>query len=403
MRRLVLIFAAALLLGTGLAWLMSRESGYLLIAVGNTTIEMNLWAAVIALILLWLLVRLLWRLLSSLKVFAGWRRARLSRRRAQTARGLLYFIEGRWQRARQQLVRGAHQSGMPLVNYLAAATAAYQEGNWEAAQTLLNKAQEIAEDDNPAVEIAKARLYMKEQRYEEALSILNRVHQKYPNHSNVLRLLEKTYRGLNDWHNLQQLLPQLRKDSGYDRQQFQQLEVEVYAKQLASQAECWGKADSDSDKNKHQQSIEQLWQSLPSAVKRNGQLVAIYSDHLQARGDGRQAEKLLHNALNNYWDNSLVRRYGLLVGGDTNTQMVIAEAWLREHPNNPALLLALGRLAQKAELWGKARDYLETALGLSPAPEVYAELARLMAQLGEVDKSAAYYQRGLLESAGGAL
>ncbi|MDM3871739.1 heme biosynthesis HemY N-terminal domain-containing protein [Porticoccus sp. W117] len=399
MRRLVLIFAAALLLGTGLSWLMSRESGYLLIAVGNTTIEMNLWAAVIALILLWLVARLLWRLLSTLKVFAGWRRARLSRRRAQTARGLLYFIEGRWQRARQQLVRGAHQSGMPLVNYLAAATAAYEEGNWEAAQTLLNKAQEIAEEDNPAVEIAKARLYLKEQRYEEALSILNRVHQEYPNHTNVLRLLEKAYRGLNDWHNLQQLLPQLRKDSGYDRQQFQQLEVEVYANQMASLAERWAKTDKASDKTKHQQAIDQLRQSMPSVVKRNAQLVAAYSDHLQARGDGQQAEKLLHSALNNHWDDSLIRRYGLLVGGDVSTQMVIAEAWLRERPNNPALLLALGRLAQKAELWGKARDYLESALGLSHAPEIYAELARLMAQLGEVDKSAAYYQRGLLESA----
>ncbi|UTW45028.1 tetratricopeptide repeat protein [bacterium SCSIO 12696] len=400
MRRLVLIFAAALLLGTGLSWLMSRESGYLLIAVGSTTIEMNLWAAVIALILLWLVVRLLFRLLGSLKIFAGWRRARLSRRRAQTARGLLYFIEGRWQRARQQLVRGAHQSGMPLVNYLAAATAAYEEGNWEAAQTLLNKAQEIAEDDNPAVDIAKARLYLKERRYEEALSVLNRVHQKYPNHTNVLRLLEKAYRGLNDWHNLQQLLPQLRKDSGYDRQQFQQLEIEVYANQLSSLAERWGKTDKSGDKAKHKQAVDQLWQSMPSAVKRSAQLVASYSDHLQARGDGQQAEKLLHNALNSHWDDSLVRRYGLLVGGDVSTQMVIAEAWLRERPNNPALLLALGRLAQKAELWGKARDYLEAALGLSHAPEIYAELARLMAQLGEVDKSAAYYQRGLLESAG---
>ena len=400
MRRLILLFASVLLLGTGLAWLMSRESGYLLIAVGNTTIEMNLWAAVIALLLLWLVSRLLWRLLCSFKVFAGWRRARLSRRRAQTTRGLLYFIEGRWQRARQQLIRGARQSDMPLVNYLAAASAAYEEGDWEASQTLLNKAQELAEDDNPAVDIARARLCLKEQRFEEALSILKRVHQCFPQHTNLLKLLEKAYRGLNDWHNLQQLLPQLRRNSGYPKDNIQQLEIEVYANQLAVLAERYNKASKDKESKDKQQQIDQLWQSMPTAVKRSNELVAAYSDHLQARGDGQQAEKLLHNALNSHWDDRLVRRYGLLVGGDTNTQMVIAEAWLRERPNNPALLLALGRLAQKAELWGKARDYLESALGLSNAPEIYAELARLMAQLGEVDKSAAYYQRGLLESAG---
>ncbi|MCV6605802.1 MAG: tetratricopeptide repeat protein [Porticoccaceae bacterium] len=395
MRRLVLLFATVLLVGTGLAWLMSREGGYLLIAVGQTTIEMNLWAAVIALLLLWLMSRLLWRLFSSLKVFAGWRRARQSRRRAQTARGLLYFIEGRWQRARQQLVRGVGQSDMPLVNYLAAASAAYEQGDWEAAQTLLNKAQEIAEDGNPTVDIAKSRLYLKKQRFEEALSILNRVRQTHPNHSSVYKLLEKAYRGLNDWHNLQQLLPQLRRDSGYEREQFQQLEIEVYTNQLAALAERWSKANKD---DKGRQQIDQLWQSIPNPVKRSAELVVVYSDHLQARGDGQQAEKLLHNALNNHWHDSLVRRYGLLVGGDTSTQMVIAEAWLRERPNNPALLLALGRLAQKSELWGKARDYLEAALGHSNAPEIYAELARLMAQLGDVDKSAAYYQQGLVRS-----
>ena len=394
MRTGIALFVVVLLVGSGLALLMERENGYLLIAVGNTTIEMSLVAALLALLLLWGLVRLLLKLLGSLKMFAGWRRAHLSRRRAQTAQGLLYYIEGRWERARRQLVRGVEQSDMPLVNYLAAASAAFEEGNSEAAQTLLAKAEQLSDGDVDAVEITRARLHIKAQRYEEALAILKRIHSRSPLHTHVLRLLEQTYRGLNDWLNLQQLLPELRRYGGYSRQQFEALEVAIYARLLNSLAERAGKADTAA-----QQQLEQLWHSMSAAVKRSPEVVCSYSDYLQSRGDGELAEKLLHNTLNNHWDDRLIRRYGLLVGGDLNTQLVIAEAWLRERPNNPALLLALGRLAQRAELWGKARDYLEAALSLSREPEVFAELARLMSQLGEVDKSAAYYQQGLLQSA----
>ena len=394
MRALVAIFALVLLAGTGLAWLMERESGYLLIAVANTTIEMNLWAGVFGLLLLWIVIRLLWKLLCSVKVIAHWRRKRLGKRRAQTERGLQYFIEGRWQRARQQLVRGAPQSDMPLVNYLAAASAAFEEGDHEAAQALLAKAEQLSDGNVQAVDISRAKLLIKAQRFEESLSILNRVHQQSPRHAHALRLLEQSYRGLNDWQNLLQLLPQLRHHGGYSREQFENLEVEIYAQQLAALAERPGKGDASKAKQ-----IDELWAAMSAALKRKAELVGVYCDYLQSSNNGEGAEKLLHNTLNHHWDDRLVRRYGLLVGGDISTQLVIAEAWLRERPNNLALLLALGRLAQRAELWGKARDYLESALALSSQPEIFAELARLMAQLGEMDKSAAYYQQGLLHSA----
>lgn len=394
MRMGIAIFVLVLLVGSGLVLLMERENGYLLIAVGNTTIEMSLVAALLALLLLWGVIRLLFKLLGSLKIFAGWRRAHLDRRRAQTSRGLLYYIEGRWERARRQLVRGAEQSDMPLINYLAAASAAFEEGNSEAAQTLLNKAEQLSDGDIDAVNITKARLHIKAQRHEEALAILKRINSRLPQHTHVLQLMQQTYQGLDDWQSLQQLLPQLKRDGGYSRQQFEQLEILVYGKLLNSLVERAGKGDTAKAKQ-----LDELWGAMPSPVKRSAEVVTGYSDYLQNRGDSEAAEKILRNTLNHHWDDRVVRCYGLLSGGDLNAQLVIAEAWLRERPNNASLLLALGRLAQRAELWGKARNYLETALTLSREPEIFAELARLMSRLGEVDKSAAYYQQGLLQKA----
>ena len=71
------------------------------------------------------------------------------------------------------------------------------------------------------------------------------------------------------------------------------------------------------------------------------------------------------------------------------------QRWLRDHPADPALLLALGRIAKRNEFWGKAKDYFSTGLRFNESPETYAELASLMAQLGEHEESTSLYKKGL--------
>ena len=46
-------------------------------------------------------------------------------------------------------------------------------------------------------------------------------------------------------------------------------------------------------------------------------------------------------------------------------------------------------------LWGKARDYLESSLQVQRNPEACAELARLLAQLGDTERSNQLFQEGL--------
>jgi HemY protein len=46
-------------------------------------------------------------------------------------------------------------------------------------------------------------------------------------------------------------------------------------------------------------------------------------------------------------------------------------------------------------LWGKARDYLESSLRVQRNPETCAELARLLAQLGDTQRSNQLFQEGL--------
>ena len=79
--------------------------------------------------------------------------------------------------------------------------------------------------------------------------------------------------------------------------------------------------------------------------------------------------------------------------------LLLMEAWLKQRPNNPILLLTLGRLSLRNQLWGKGREYFELALRVTNSPElcaeINAELARLLEHLGEHDKSLACYQKAL--------
>jgi HemY protein len=63
--------------------------------------------------------------------------------------------------------------------------------------------------------------------------------------------------------------------------------------------------------------------------------------------------------------------------------LLIAESWIQDRPGNARLLVALGRIAMRNELWGKAREYFDTSIDISPTAQAHGELARLLKFLGE--------------------
>ena len=72
-----------------------------------------------------------------------------------------------------------------------------------------------------------------------------------------------------------------------------------------------------------------------------------------------------------------------------------AERWLPEHPQDPALLLALGRLCLTQALWGKAREYLEATLVRAPSALVFRLLAETLERLNDPAAAARQRQLGL--------
>lgn len=389
MRRLFLACMLALVAGVVMVSLLEKEPGYILIAYGQTTIEMSVWTGIgLALggfFLLYLLLRS-WRTTRRLPRKVGrWmdgRSLRVSHNR--TNRGLIAFTEGRWERARKTLVQVAERSDAPLIYYLLAARASHALGDDKEQEKYLQKAEQSTSGADLAVGLTQAEFQLERGQLEQALATLMRVRAVSSSHPVALKLLAETYEGLDDWSHLRKLLPDLRRAEVMDSQQLRELERKVYVSLL----EEAGAGTSSAE-------LEKTWKLLPKNLAGDADMEALYAGLLVQAGAHQQAEKFLRKSLNKSWDDKLVHWYGLVRSDDLARQLQTAEGWHKERPNSAELLLCMGRLSAAKQSLADAQQYFESSLKLSNKPETCAELGSLLARMGKAEASVDYFQQGL--------
>lgn len=392
---LVLLILAAFG-GSFVYWLVGQYPGFILVSVGSKAIQFTLWTGVVAVLALWGLLRVLISLLRALvmpgmHLTRNWKVKKQQKNSRLTYQGLLDLAEGRWASACKQLAKSAADSELTLINYLGAASAAAELGNGQEADRLLSLAEKADPRNEMAVALARVRLLVSDGSYAETLPILQSLHGRHPKHPYILSLLERTYRGLQQWEQLEKLLADLSANKVLDAEGLRQLEVLIRRAQMRK---LFDNLDPDVAKNKL--ALADLWGRTAKNVRSAPAVIASHAKLLAQLGEVRLAEKELRKAIKSTWDKHLLETYGQL-DGDTAQRLKVAEGWLKEQPDNADLLLSLAHLCKRGELWGKARDYLEAALKLESRPEIYAELAEVMGRLGEHDKSLQFYRQGLLE------
>lgn len=399
MKRVLLGTIILLVVAVAAAELVLRDSGYVLIAWGDWAIESTVWVALAALVITLMVVRIagslligIWR--SPTNVGAWWRGAFSRRHRQYTRQGLRAYLEADWKTASKWLKKGAIGGGDPVINDLFAARACLRMNDTEAAEALIDQAERHAGDELVSVGLMRAEILLESGQHERALAKLLSLRQRAGEHPSILRSLVRTYRALQDWQNLEGMLPQLKKQKLLSPNELANLEFDVYAG-LLSLRQKGGVTDE------YVLRLENVWKNLPDRVQRNPDVVAVYARALLNAGAGPEAEKALRHALRREFSANLVALYGCAMGKDTGKQMVLAESWLKERPNHAGLLLALGRISLMNHLWGKAREYFQASLSVESNPEAYAELARLLSYMGEHEASTRYYERGLLASTRG--
>lgn len=390
---LIALFALALAAALGI--IIERDPGYILLAIGDVAIETSFWMGLglfLALLLLgYALLRasaLSWRGTARLSGLLSRRRQRRSVH--ETNEGLIALIEGNYARARQLLTRSLDDVEEPLLNYLAAARACDALGDDRAAQAFLARAERHTNGAQVAIELVQAELLLNRGRLEESLASLTRAQRNTAKHPAVLRLLKEVYQGLGDWDNLLALMPELKKSRLYTSEQLLALRRDIALGQLGRLKESSTALAAD---------LKQWWQKLPRELQQDATLADRYVQHLVMLGEEVAAEEFLRQQLRKVWRRELVEYYGLVAGAEADKQLLVAESWLPERNNDPALLLTLGRLSLRNQLWGKAREYFESSYRIEPGADVCAELGRLLAYLGEHERSNAFFQEGLQKTA----
>jgi HemY protein len=388
----VLVLAAALV-----GVVISRHAGYVLISYDTFRYESSIWAAlallVAVLFILWLVRVLIALLTTSGGVVNPWSRRNRSRRvQMAIEQGQMDLAEGRWASAQRNLHRAAEAERQPLLYYLGAARAANEQGRYEESDNLLERALERQPHAELAIALNHAQLQVDRGDLDGALVTLQAMQERHPHNPQVLRQLQRLYRERGEWAELIRLMPELRKDKVLPAQELAELERRAWGENLSLAA--YRGSDSDAA-GAGLASLDKAWQQLTSGQRQEPALILAYAEQLRRLGAEVQAEEVLRTAMKRDYNTHLARLYGLVRGADPGKQLHTAESWLKSHTDDPGLLLTLGRLCLQSSLWGKARDYLESSLRLQRNPEACAELARLLAQLGETDRSNQLFQEGL--------
>jgi HemY protein len=381
----IVLIAIAAVLGGLVGTLVVRDPGYVLLAYDDMAVETSLWFALVALVVIYFVVRLLVFAFSRLAAtggsFGAWNRQRQSKKaREQTIRGLLLMAEGEWAEARRLLVLAAPRVDSPLINYLSAARGAHAMGDVEGRDELLRKAHQSTPGARFAVGLTQAQLQASAEQWEQCLASLLQLQSESPRHQLVLSMLAECYEALQDWRALIELLPGIRRAKLRDKAQLDELQKRAWSRRLAATTE----------------DLTGLWAQMPKELRRNPELVAVLCDRLLEAGLANDAEAAVRGALEHEWRSELVQRYGVIVSDDVGRQLIVAEGWLKSRPNDSALLLALGRICLMNEQWAKAREYLEASLRLRHTPEVYGELGRLCVAMGDVDRGSQYLKQSVI-------
>jgi HemY protein len=386
--KLLLLLALAVLLGGSLIGeLIVQDPGYVLLSYQNTTIETSIWGlAMIAMVLftgLYLLLQLTQYLLQRRRKLRQWSDNHSQKRAIRRSlSGLNALSCGQWSKGQRLLSQAAPHSGLPLVNYLAAARAAHEQNQHESCDELLNQARRSAPKAEVAVGIVQSRIQVERGQWESALATLSRLRHKAPKHSLVLRLLTQVYTELKDWGAIVQLLPDLRKLQVYNAQQLQQLEQQVYLGYLQSTLD---RSSKDASPEVRSKMLSHSWKAIPRQLRQDPTLIERQVELLLDCDDQAQAEQFLKEQLKKQWQPQLVALYGRIEGADTAKQFRQALAWQQHHPRDAQLQLALGRLALRNNEWLQAKKHFQQSLELASSTEAYSELARLLARLEEKD------------------
>ena len=383
--KFILLLFAALATGIALTQLVDNP-GYVLISRQPWSIESTLGVFLLAMLVLfgltYLLVRVLINLFHTPARLGRWSLQRHTRQALESQRrGLAADISGDWQQAKKLLLKNISSTPQPSINYLAAAWAAQQQGNTEERDSFLASASNGTTVNDIAPGIVQCRLQMQAGQTEQALATAGSLQQSWPSNHVVIKMLLELLEETEDWQALLPMLKTAEKFTVLSEQELSETKWRVTERMLSTSSDV--------------EELEQRINLIPKKQRHGERIITSMATAFNRLGEFDRSEIVLRTELKNEWSELLVCLYGETRSSDPCAQLKHAEAWTADHPLSTALMLTLGRLAMRSQLWGMARSYLEVAIHNNDSADAFLEMGWLLETLNEPEQSRDMYRRGL--------
>ncbi|WP_435627551.1 heme biosynthesis HemY N-terminal domain-containing protein [Candidatus Ferrigenium straubiae] len=385
---ILLLFAAAVALVTA-----SHNPAYVLLVYPPYRIELSLTLFIVLLMLAFVsgygLLRLMFAVV---RLPAYVRRFRMERAQGK-ARELLgealnAFFEGHYAAAEKASARAMELGDTSALHPIIAARSAHELREYEKRDAYLSAAEGKTAGDSTLRLMATAKFMLDQRDSRGALHALQELRDSGAKmHPGALSLELKAQQQAGNWDEVLNLIEKLEKHEAIDVTVAAQLRQQAWLEKIRQQDDLIGLTD--------------YLANIPAEFKRRGKIAATAARALIRLGGGQLAQQLLSDSLNAQWDSELVALYGDCQSGDVIAQIRQAEKWLNQHKDDAGLLLALGKLCLHQKLWGKAQNYLDASISVSPSHAAYHALGQLAEQSGKAGEALGYYQQAAEMKVGG--
>jgi HemY protein len=293
---------------------------------------------------------------------------------------LIAFFQGRYASAEKSAATALQGEETKGVAAIIAARSAHELGRFSEREQFLDQAKGGAEELDQARLTTLADLLVSQERYEEALAVLDDLSARDARNLRLLRLKLQAEQALRKWDEVLATLAALTKLGGLGPAEASAIRRAAHLGNLAR-------------KSQDAAALAAYWKQIPAEMRMDPTVAATAARYQLALGSPAEAQAIIEQALDREWNSSLVALYGEAGGADALPQIERAEKWLRQHARDPALLLALGKLCMRQELWGKAQSYIEASLALEATHDGHMTLAALMERIGKPQEAVLHFRR----------
>ncbi len=380
---LVLLFLSAIAISP----VLIGEKGYILIAMGDLTVESTVVTATIMLTLAFI------ALLMVLKFFRGglnfsfaaWNKIAFANRRKALRdlnKGIAAYVLGDYKQAEHLLAKSAEASSLEHIAYLIAADAAQKQAlkpNTEHYLALLEQKTNTLKVAGLEAILIKIKLLIGQQNYAQARQVIDE-HHKHIGHDARLLSLEIELSLIEQ--RFDYVIKQLnaaKKQKSIDGQTITRWQQQAFYGAFNSLV-----------KQQDNTALMEFWQQLTKKDKHNEVIVLAYCRVLAENQINQPLAKILLPILKKGADTHLLASVRTLPITQADSLMAAAQKHLHSEPHNALWLSLVAHFATASQQWSLAEKAFNSLVNLEGQPYDKVDLlafSQVLEQQGQLDKA----------------